>query len=78
MKKVAKKLRQAVLEHRKLSVTEAAEKIGIGRPALSNVLNGNAALSIELALKLEKLFGVDARRMLIEQLDEDIMEAKNA
>ena len=39
-----------------MSVTKAAQLIGVGRPALSNLLNGNAALSAEMAMRLEKAF----------------------
>jgi addiction module HigA family antidote len=39
-----------------MSVTKAAELIGVGRPALSNLLNGNASLSTEMAIRLEKTF----------------------
>ncbi|HER25576.1 MAG TPA: addiction module antidote protein, HigA family [Rhodospirillales bacterium] len=58
-----------------LSVTGAARALGIGRPALSNLLNEKASLSPEMALRIEKAFGVkmdtllrlqaryDARRM---------------
>ena len=36
-----------------LSVTAAAKTLGIGRPALSNLLNGNASLSSEMATRIE-------------------------
>ena len=49
-----------------MSVKKAAEMIGVGRPALSNLLNGKAALSPEMALRLEKAFGVD-RELLLEK-----------
>jgi addiction module HigA family antidote len=49
-----------------LSVKKAAEMIGVGRPALSNLLNGNAALSPDMALRLEKAFGVK-RDMLLQK-----------
>ena len=42
----------------KMSVTKAAELIGVGRPALSNLLNGKASLSTEMATRIEKVFGV--------------------
>lgn len=42
-----------------MSVTQAAKTIGVGRPALSNFLNGNASLSPEMALRLKKAFGAD-------------------
>lgn len=39
-----------------MSVTKAAELIGVGRPALSNLLNGKAALSADMATRLAKAF----------------------
>ncbi|MDF0607192.1 HigA family addiction module antitoxin [Neisseriaceae bacterium TC5R-5] len=39
-----------------MSVTRAAELMGVGRPALSNLLNGKAALSMKMAARLEKTF----------------------
>ena len=47
-----------------MSVTQAAKLVGVGRPALSNLLNGNAALSPEMALRLEKTFGVKREALL--------------
>jgi addiction module HigA family antidote len=47
-----------------MSVTEAAKRIGVGRPALSNLLNGKSALSPEMAVRLEKAFGADRKRLL--------------
>ena len=45
---------------KKLSIKKAAELLGLGRPALSNFLNGKAALSPEMALRLEKTFGANS------------------
>jgi addiction module HigA family antidote len=47
-----------------MSVTDAAKRLGIGRPALSNFLNGKSALSPEMAVRLEKAFGADRKRLL--------------
>ena len=47
-----------------MSVTEAAKKLGVGRPALSNVLNGRAALSQNMALRLEATFGAVRTKLL--------------
>src|SRR5258706_8129486 len=47
-----------------LSVKAAAELLCIGRPALSNLLNGKAALSVEMAVRLEKTFGVSQQELL--------------
>lgn len=40
-----------------MSVTEAAERLGVSRTALSRLLNGHAGISPEMALRLSKLFG---------------------
>ena len=42
-----------------MSVKEAAARLGVGRPALSNLLNGKASLSPKMALRLERAFGAD-------------------
>lgn len=55
-----------------LTVTGMALRVGITRPPLSNMLNGTATLSIPLALKIEREFGLNARELLIMQLDEEI------
>ena len=47
-----------------MTVTEAAKKLGVGRPALSNLLNGKAALSQDMALRLEATFGADRTKLL--------------
>src|SRR3569623_36024 len=50
-----------------LALAKAAELLGVGRPALSNLLNGNAALTPEMALRLEKAFGAYAQELLAMQ-----------
>ena len=47
-----------------MTVTDAAKRLGVGRPALSNLLNGNSSLSPTMASKLEKSFGVDRQKLL--------------
>ena len=47
-----------------MSVTDAAKRLGVGRPALSNLLNGNSSLSPTMALRLEKSFGVDRQKLI--------------
>ena len=46
------------------SVTAAAQLLGVGRPALSNFLNGKARLSARMAHRLEKVFGADSQQLL--------------
>ena len=47
-----------------LSITDAAKALGVGRPALSNLLNEKASLSPEMALRVEKAFGVKMDTLL--------------
>lgn len=54
-----------------MSVTKAAQTMGIGRPALSNFLNGKAALSPQMAAKLQHAFGADADDLIARQAAHD-------
>src|SRR5882762_2322665 len=47
-----------------MSVTNAAKLLGIGRPALSNLLNGKASLSPDMATRIEKTFSVSAHDLM--------------
>ncbi len=47
-----------------MTVSRAAELLGIGRPALSNFLNGKAALSQEMVKRLSRVFGADVDELL--------------
>ena len=69
-------LREDVLAEAGLSVARAAEILGVGRPALSAVLNGRASLSPEMALRFEKAFGVSMDLMLKMQLQYDIAKTR--
>lgn len=51
-------MREDVLPAQGLNVTQAAEQLGVTRAALSRVLNGRAAISPEMALRLEGWLGV--------------------
>ena len=52
-------LREDVLPALGLTVTQAAKQLGITRPALSRVLNEHAAISPEMALRIEAWLGVE-------------------
>lgn len=73
-------LRDDVLPALGLSVTEAAQQLGVNRVTLSRVLNGRAAISPEMAFRIEawlgKERGGDARVWLAEQLDYDAWQAE--
>ena len=47
-----------------MTVTEAAKRLGIGRPALSDFLNGKSTLSQKMAGRLERAFGADRQQLL--------------
>ena len=51
-------IRTEVIEEFGLSVTRAAEILGVRRATLSDLLNRRAALSPEMALRIEKAFDV--------------------
>src|SRR6476620_2440397 len=57
-------IREEILKELGLSVSKAAEVLGVRRATLSDLLNGKAALSAEMALRVEKAFGVDMETML--------------
>jgi addiction module HigA family antidote len=57
-------IREEVLEPLALSVTEAAQVLDVRRASLSDVLNGKASLSAEMALRVEKAFGVNMDTLL--------------
>lgn len=47
-----------------VSVKAAAEVLGVSRPTLSKLLNGNASLSTDMALRLQRAFGADSEALL--------------
>ena len=57
-------IRTEIIDELDLSVTKAAEILGVRRATLSALLNGNAALSAEMALRIEKAFGVNMDMLL--------------
>jgi len=71
-------LREDVIKGLNLSVSEAAQKLGMSRVALSRVVNCRAAVSTDLAIRLE-LAGVStARAWLAMQLNYDLSQARKA
>jgi len=75
-------LREDVLPALKLTITEAAKQLGVTRAALSRVLNGKAALSPEMALRLENWLGVEnggrADLWITQQASYDLWKARQA
>jgi addiction module HigA family antidote len=75
-------LREDVLPALGLNVTEAAEQLRVSRAALSRVLNGHAAISPEMALRLEGWLGVEnggsADAWITQQAAYDLWKARKA
>jgi antitoxin HigA-1 len=64
-------IREEILAELGLSVSRAAEVLGARRATLSDLVNGNAALSAEMALRIEKAFGVSMDTLLRMQVWHD-------
>ncbi|MSO74644.1 MAG: addiction module antidote protein, HigA family [Alphaproteobacteria bacterium] len=69
-------IKMEVIEPLDLSVTDAAKVLGVSRPALSSLLNGRAALSPDMALRIEKAFGIRMDTLLRMQTAVEIAEAR--
>lgn len=69
-------LRAEVIMTLGLSVTEAASRLAMSRVALSRVLNGKAAISPDLAVRLEQAGASTARAWLTMQMKYDLWCAR--
>lgn len=69
-------VKSEVIEAHELSVTDAARVLGVTRPALSALLNERSALSPEMALRIEKAFGVSMDTLMRMQNSFDIAQAR--
>ena len=69
-------VKSEIIEVAGLSVTRAAEALGVTRPALSALLNERASLSPEMALRIEKVFGVSMDTLLRMQTSYDIARTR--
>ncbi|HIJ61526.1 MAG TPA: HigA family addiction module antidote protein [Rhodospirillaceae bacterium] len=69
-------LKSEVIEALGLSVTDAARALGVTRPALSALLNERAHLSPEMALRIEKAFGISMETLMRMQNSFDIVQAR--
>jgi addiction module HigA family antidote len=59
-----------------LTVTAAASALGVSRPTLSSLLNGKAGLSGDMALRIEKAFGVKMDTLMRMQSSYDIAQTR--
>jgi addiction module HigA family antidote len=69
-------VRTEILGPLRLSVSAAARVLGVSRPTLSTFLNGHSDLSGDMALRLEKAFGVRMDTLMRMQNAFDIAETR--
>ena len=70
-------IRTEIIEAHGLSVTDAAEALGVRRATLSDLLNGKASLTPEMALRIEKAFGPRMDHLLRMQLAYDVAQLRS-
>jgi addiction module HigA family antidote len=69
-------IKTEIIEAAGLTVTAAARALRVSRPALSSLLNGKADLSGEMALRIEKAFGVKLDTLMRMQSAYDIAQVR--
>jgi len=69
-------IRTEVVEAHGMSVTAAANALKVSRPALSSLLNQKADLSGDMALRIEKAFGVKMDTLMRMQTAYDIAQTR--
>ena len=69
-------LRELCIEPLGLTVTQAAEGLGVSRKTLSAILNGRAGISPEMAIRLSKAFETSPESWLNQQVQYDLWVAK--
>jgi addiction module HigA family antidote len=70
-------LREEVIAANDLNVSTAAEHLGVSRQALSALLNERASLSPDMAIRIEKVFGLPLETMMRMQSNFDIACAQS-
>jgi addiction module HigA family antidote len=69
-------IREDCLEPLNLTVTKAAELLGVKRQTLNNVINGRSGISPEMAIRLSKAFGGSPEVWLRMQMAYDLAQAQ--
>jgi antitoxin HigA-1 len=69
-------VREECLKPLGLTVTAAADALGVTRKALSDLLNGHTGVSPDMAIRLEQVFGSTADTWLRMQMQRDLWEAR--
>lgn len=71
-----KVLRELCIEPMGLSVTAAADSLGVARKTLSSILNGHSGISPEMAVRLSLAFGTSSESWLNQQVQYDLWIAE--
>ena len=69
-------LKTEIVEPASISVKDLADHFGVSRQAMSTLLNGNAGLSADMAIRFEKAFGVKADTLLRMQTSFELAQAR--
>ncbi|MDY7003954.1 MAG: HigA family addiction module antitoxin [Cyanobacteriota bacterium] len=69
-------LKELCIEPLNLTVTEVAEALGVSQETLSAILNGEANINPEMAIRLSKAFGTSAQSWLNQQTQYDLWQAE--
>ena len=71
-------LHMELVEGRNLSISEISKLLGTTRSNFSNIINGHASISPDMALRLETVFGGRASHFLNLQMSYNLAKAKEA
>ena len=69
-------LKELCLEPLGISITEAAEALGVSRKTLSSIINGKAGISPEMAVRLSIAFNTSSESWLNQQTQYDLWQAE--
>ncbi|MBQ0719982.1 MAG: HigA family addiction module antidote protein [Gammaproteobacteria bacterium] len=70
-------IKELCLEPLELSVTAAAEALGVSRKTLSSIVNGKAGISPEMAVRLSIAFNTSSQSWLNQQTQYDLYQAES-
>jgi addiction module HigA family antidote len=69
-------LREFCLDPLNLTVTQAADALGVSRKTLSSILNGHSGISAEMAIRLSIAFNTTAESWLLQQVQYDLSQVE--
>jgi addiction module HigA family antidote len=69
-------LRELCLDPLNLTVTQAADALGVSRKTLSSILNGHSGISAEMAIRLSIAFNTTAESWLLQQVQYDLSQVE--